>query len=134
VHRNAFEQVKAQIERAAPGLAITGGEFPITGVKRAIATAAQAAQWTAIALLVVGESHVFPAFGIAPPLWFVQAAQNKLYSAAGAFFAGNLVVTNLRRSGAFEVYYDGRRIWSKLASGRNPDVREILAALADARA
>jgi selT/selW/selH-like putative selenoprotein len=50
-----------------------------------------------------------------------------------AFFVGNMIANSLKQTGAFEVYYDGKLVWSKLQSGRAPDLHSILRALVQAR-
>lgn len=50
--------------------------------------------------------------------------------AAGVFFVGNTLVANLKESGAFEVYYDGELIFSKLREGRMISVEELIGRLA----
>lgn len=49
------------------------------------------------------------------------------------FFAGNMVTNSLSQTGAFEVYYDGVLVWSKLQSGQPPNLAQIAKALKAAR-
>ena len=58
--------------------------------------------------------------------------QNKMGSSAGAWFLGNTVSQNLLNTGAFEVFYDGEVIFSKLEQRRLPTIPEILDGLGDA--
>ncbi len=48
----------------------------------------------------------------------------------GAWFVGNMIQTNLMNTGAFEVFYDGAKVFSKLDSGQTPVVRSIIEAMA----
>ena len=132
--RNAFEQVKSVLHERYPALSISGSEHPVEGMYLHIAGLLQIVQYSAIALLFVAETQVFPRLGMAPPQWYIQLAQNKLGAAAGIWFVGNIAVANLARTGAFEVYYDGQTVFSKLASGMNPDIQMILDGLAAAMA
>jgi selT/selW/selH-like putative selenoprotein len=66
------------------------------------------------------------------PHWYRQVAQNRIGYLMLAFFVGNMISNSLKQTGAFEVYYDGRLIWSKLQSGRVPDLGSILRALVQA--
>ena len=50
----------------------------------------------------------------------------------GAWFLGNTVSQNLLNTGAFEVFYDGEVIFSKLEQRRLPTIPEILDGLGDA--
>ena len=42
---------------------------------------------------------------------------------------GNIVAGNLLNTGAFEVTYDGQPVWSKLETGRFPQMDELMASL-----
>jgi hypothetical protein len=44
------------------------------------------------------------------------------------------VQQNLISTGAFEVYYDGRTLFSKLATGAPPQLAQVVRAVADAHA
>jgi len=47
----------------------------------------------------------------------------------GACFMCNLVSGNLLNTGAFEVSYDGQAVWSKIETGRFPEMNELRDAL-----
>lgn len=59
--------------------------------------------------------------------------KNKVPLLVGAWFVGNMVQTNLMNTGAFEVYYDGAKVFSKLESGQAPVARAIIEAVAALR-
>ena len=95
--------------------------------------AVSAASVSAIAATLAGE-RIFPAMGLAVPD-FVKALQaSKLQSCAAAWFLGNMVTQNLAATGAFEVYYDGATLFSKLKSGATPVLPEIVRLVGEAHA
>lgn len=47
----------------------------------------------------------------------------------GACFMCNIFASTLLNTGAFEVSYNGERVWSKIDSGRFPDIQELRASL-----
>jgi len=47
----------------------------------------------------------------------------------GGCFLCNIISGNLLNSGAFEVAYNGQPVWSKIESGRFPQMPELLDAL-----
>jgi len=47
----------------------------------------------------------------------------------GACFLCNIVSGNLLNTGAFEVSYNGQPVWSKIETGRFPQMPELLDAL-----
>ena len=110
-------------------LKVSGGAHPIVATREIVSTAAQVAQYGAMAFFVLGDRYLFPALRVPVPPWYDNVARNRVPCTMGAFFIGNMVATNLQKTGAFEVHYDGKLIWSKLNSGQNPDPRGIIAGL-----
>lgn len=47
----------------------------------------------------------------------------------GTWFLGNTLRNGLTSTGAFEVYYNGQRVFSKLATGRMPSFAEVAAGI-----
>jgi len=47
----------------------------------------------------------------------------------GVCFMCNIFASNLLNTGAFEVYYNGERLWSKIETGRFPDIQELRGSL-----
>ncbi|PNH04926.1 SelT-like protein [Tetrabaena socialis] len=110
-----------------PTLEVAGTPFPLPAWKRPLVLAVQAAQMGGLALVVAGD-HIFRQLGVAPPGWYTShVAGNRFGAGMGVWFVGNLVTTNLQNTGAFEVYFDGRLVFSKLAEGRMPTLPELLA-------
>mmetsp|Transcript_2184 Transcript_2184/g.7105 ORF Transcript_2184/g.7105 Transcript_2184/m.7105 type:complete len:132 (-) Transcript_2184:1257-1652(-) len=107
---------------------VVGSHHPPTATNAALAKAVGFAQFSAIAATFSG-AQVFPALGMAVPSFVAGMAENKLQSAGAAFFLGNTLSQNLLNTGAFEVYYDGDVVFSKLNEKRLPNVQEILRGL-----
>jgi selT/selW/selH-like putative selenoprotein len=51
---------------------------------------------------------------------------NKMYAGICLFLGGNMLSNMVSNTGAFEVYYKDRLIFSKLQSGRVPSIDEII--------
>lgn len=92
------------------------------------------AQYGGIAFVAVADRFIFPNLGMPVPPWFQQVQQNRFGAMMLPFFVGNMIQANLQKTGAFEVYYDGKLVWSKLHSGAPPNVHKIKQALATAAA
>jgi len=120
-------QVRRALEEHAPGLEVVGSNYPMSPLKAFLAKLVTGAQMGVLGLTLGGE-QLFP---VRPP-WLKALQESKLQSCLMAWFAGNMVSQNLRATGAFEVYYDGVTLFSKLDSGRAPElalvVRDIMAA------
>ena len=50
---------------------------------------------------------------------------NKLQFGMASFFLGAMIQTNLMQSGAFEIYINDKLMFSKLESGRMPNINDI---------
>jgi thioredoxin reductase-like selenoprotein T len=101
-------------------------------VKQALAVAARVVQAVVIAVLLLGERYIFPALRMRVPQWYRDAERNRTGYIIMAFLLGNMIAANVSKSGAFEVYYDGQLIWSKLNSGQAPHLGAIVRALGQA--
>mmetsp|Transcript_23999 Transcript_23999/g.42758 ORF Transcript_23999/g.42758 Transcript_23999/m.42758 type:complete len:111 (-) Transcript_23999:370-702(-) len=93
---------------------------------------AKLAGYTQMGLLAVtfAGDKIFPILGMdAPAVYEQSVAQNKFGYGMGIWFLGNAINNSLMSTGAFEIYYDGNLIFSKLGSGRMPFGQEITDAL-----
>eukprot|EP01025_Chloroclados_australasicus_P032209 TRINITY_DN32639_c0_g1_i1.p1 TRINITY_DN32639_c0_g1~~TRINITY_DN32639_c0_g1_i1.p1 ORF type:complete len:154 (-),score=8.32 TRINITY_DN32639_c0_g1_i1:314-775(-) len=111
---------------------VTGGPHPIPSLQQGIVQVVTAAQLSTAALILVGDRYIFPALGMAPPRWYTDLTQNRLVALLGVFLAGNVINNNLAQTGAFEIYYDGRLMFSKLQSGQLPQLDRIMRLLEQA--
>eukprot|EP01023_Acetabularia_acetabulum_P018144 TRINITY_DN19174_c0_g1_i1.p5 TRINITY_DN19174_c0_g1~~TRINITY_DN19174_c0_g1_i1.p5 ORF type:complete len:128 (-),score=17.43 TRINITY_DN19174_c0_g1_i1:1434-1817(-) len=101
--------------------------YPIPPYKRALASLAQVTQMGAIGLTFFSE-QLRQMAGLTDemmPQWYFQVQQNKIGFAAGIWFVGNMVNNQLVSTGAFEIYYNGQLVFSKLDEGRLPNAMEV---------
>lgn len=122
-------QVKQLLEQRYPSMQVVGSNYPPTALKQAAAQAVGTLQLGGFALVIVGDK-IFETLGVPQPLWYSQnVAQNRFGTAVGVWFVGNFIQNQLISTGAFEVYYDGSLVFSKLAAGRMPSADELLGSL-----
>mmetsp|Transcript_21624 Transcript_21624/g.47499 ORF Transcript_21624/g.47499 Transcript_21624/m.47499 type:complete len:121 (-) Transcript_21624:591-953(-) len=69
---------------------------------------------------------VFGALGVTPPEFYNSMKNNKMTTCMGLWFFGNTIAQNLLSTGAFEIYYDGELIFSKLSSGTLPVLNMVV--------
>ncbi|KAG2425846.1 hypothetical protein HXX76_013470 [Chlamydomonas incerta] len=124
--RGAFVQVMELARRRYPGLEVVGTPYPLPAWKVPVVKALQGLQFGLLGMCLVGDK-VFTALGVPVPAWYTQnVASNRFGAAMGVWFVGNMVVTNMQNTGAFEVFFNGDLIFSKLAEGRMPTVPELI--------
>lgn len=118
-------QVEQLAQRRFAGMEVIGSSYPIPDWKAALLKAAQATQFALLGMCIFGE-QAFRALGVPPPELYVRhVAPNKLGAGIGVWFVGNMLVNSLQQTGAFEVYFDGTRVFSKLEQGRMPTLEEL---------
>ena len=52
--------------------------------------------------------------------------ENKLRTFFLTFVLGNFIQNQIYNTGAFEIFYNGQQIWSKLNTGNVPDINNLL--------
>ena len=114
-----------------PGVEIRGENYPPPPAKQALSSVVQVGTLALLAVLLFGE-RIFGLLGVPPPEWHRNAMQNQAMALFFVYFVGSTLVTNLRNTGAFEVYVDDTTVWSKLQAGRLPQWPELLDRLAQA--
>ncbi|KAG1657963.1 hypothetical protein FOA52_004734 [Chlamydomonas sp. UWO 241] len=64
-----------------------------------------------------------------PQLYADHVAPNRFGWCMGAWLVGNMVNNQLTATHAFEIYADGQLVFSKLSTGRLPNLAELWAGL-----
>ncbi|EEC08399.1 hypothetical protein IscW_ISCW006093 [Ixodes scapularis] len=77
-----------------------------------------------IALVLLGVDP-FRYLGTHTPAPFVWMLNNKLYSCLMLFFVCGAIESKLVSTGAFEIYFNDVRVWSKIETGRIPSPPEL---------
>lgn len=108
-----------------PGLEVLGSTYPVPRYKEWLSNMVGAVQLAGLLFVILGE-RLFRALNIPTPEFYGQIAQSKFAACMGVWFIGNLLRNNLVSTGAFEVYFDGNLIFSKLQAGRLPTVAELM--------
>ena len=124
--RGAFVQVANALQQALPGVEVIGSTYPLSRTQALAAQAVGVAQLGALAAIFAGD-QIFAALGAGPPppAWLARLTANKPTAALGAWLGGNMLTSAVTGTGAFEIYFDGDLVSSKLATGRFPTEAEF---------
>jgi len=117
--------VKHALEAEFPGIDVVGSNFPAPSPRYQIGQAVQAGMLGVIGGTIWGDK-LFDKAGVTPPEFFNSMKNNKGTTCLGAWFIGNTIVQNLISTGAFEVYFDGQVVFSKLATGNLPVLHAVV--------
>lgn len=124
-------QVKEALEGRFPGIEVTGGAYPVAPAKAAVAQAVQVVQYTIIGIMVFGDK-LFPMLGMQPPPIYEQIKDKKFAIGMSAFFFGNMAQNSLTQTGAFEVFFNGALVASKLESSQMPNLPQLVQSIQSA--
>mmetsp|Transcript_39113 Transcript_39113/g.60952 ORF Transcript_39113/g.60952 Transcript_39113/m.60952 type:complete len:139 (+) Transcript_39113:303-719(+) len=107
-----------------PELHITSEVMQASAEKRMLAQMVSWGQMAGFAVTFFG-TPIFQALSVPVPEWANYMQENKGI-AIGAFFMGNMVVSSCVQTGAFEVYFGGELLHSKIKTGQLPDIHVLM--------
>ena len=110
---------------------VRGRNYPPGFVKSSMSRLVMAAQMSLIVLAAAGD-RIFSYLNMAPHGMYSHIRDNKWQVGIGAWLVGNIASNSLISTGAFEIEYNGRVLWSKLDSGKMPSVQKLIAAVDEA--
>lgn len=101
-------------------------------LQAAIAQAVLVVQICAIAFILASDTILAALNLQLPPDWRQTLQEKRMAYVMGAWFLGNTIKNSLLSTGAFEVFYDGELIFSKLATQRMPGLNEVFQGIQEA--
>lgn len=107
-----------------PSLLVEGDAYPPPPPRMQLAHALSLLKLALIALVLLGVDP-FSLMGAQTPVFFSWMVSNKLYSCLMLFFVCGAIESKLVSTGAFEIYFNDVRVWSKLETGRIPSPPEL---------
>ncbi|MED6193596.1 hypothetical protein PIB30_021072 [Stylosanthes scabra] len=124
-YRGKAVAMKNMLEITFPGTEFILANYPPPLPKRLLGKVVPVVQIGVIGIVVAGE-QIFPMLGfVAPPPWYYNLRANKFGTVASTWLLGNALQSFLHSSGAFEVYFNGELVFSKLKEGRFPGEIEL---------
>lgn len=113
-------------------MTVVGRHYPPSPIRVLVAQVAQVGFFAAMAFMFIGDA-IFEALGVQPPSFYTLAKANQFQTIMAVWLINNCAA-NLISTGAFEVSYNNKLIFSKLAENRMPTVEEVFAGLNNAAA
>jgi len=109
---------KFQLEQAFPGLIVNGAVQQPSPLAQAGAQALSLLFMGGIALQFIG--------GAVLPAHLNEKMNENRMSVIGGIFLCNMLAGQLIATGAFEIFYNGNPVWSKMETNRFPKMHELL--------
>lgn len=107
-----------------PSLLVEGDAYPPPPPRMQLAHALSLLKLALIALVLLGLNP-FTWMGYPTPAFYNWMVGNKLYSCLMLFFVCGAIESKLVSTGAFEIYFNDVRVWSKIETGRIPSPPEL---------
>jgi len=117
-------ELQHELRMQFPNLQSQGMNHPPTDQNALIAQLIGYAQMAGFGVLFFG-SFIFQALKMPEPSLVKSMGENKMNSFCMIFMMG-FMSTQLMATGAFEVYYNGNVVYSKLDTGKIPHVQDIV--------
>jgi len=129
-YKNYFHQLQRFTVHSFPELTgkVHGTVYPPSKLAQVVSTITGGMWFAGLALLFAGDT-IMPMIGFTEePVLYKYMKENKML-VGGALFIANNIGNGMLSTGAFEVYYNGELIFSKLKTGQVPRVEDIIYAL-----
>lgn len=127
-----FLQLKKFLQTKYPELyepnSVTGSLQPPTAMGDLIGRICSTIWLIGISLLL-GGGYIFNALKMPEPWWYEKMKNNTMAVFVGLFMINN-IGTGMMQTGAFEVFLNGVKVYSKLETGRMPTGQMIVDAFA----
>jgi len=100
-------------------VSVRGVHYPASALAHGLDRAVTWTQGCALLTVAFGK-RLCEMFGIKAPGFVEELSSSKLHYGAMVYMFGAVIGTNVMNTGAFEVFYDGEIISSKLSTGVLP--------------
>uniref|UniRef100_A0A3B3RAE6 Selenoprotein T n=1 Tax=Paramormyrops kingsleyae TaxID=1676925 RepID=A0A3B3RAE6_9TELE len=123
-YSKVYQEYSWSISQLYPDIKIEGENYPPKPINKYLANFISYFKLLVIALIVSGQNP-FPLLGIRTPAIWSWGQDNKIFSCLMMFFISNMLETHFLSTGAFEITLNDVPVWSKLNSGRVPNIQEL---------
>ena len=105
---------------------VNGEEYPLTSLRKTLSYSIIGFQFLIFSLLILINVIKPILTSIIPNDIIDWIGENKLRTFFLTFVLGNFIQNQIYNTGAFEIFYNGQQIWSKLNTGNVPDINNLL--------
>ena len=119
-------EIQQIMEKNFQNVIVKGEEYPLHFIRKILSYLVTITQISVFTTMILGESIKPFLINIIPNYLIDWIIENKLLSLIISFFAGNILQSNISNTGAFEIFYNGNQIWSKLQTGNVPNINQLI--------
>jgi selT/selW/selH-like putative selenoprotein len=118
-------EIQQIMEKNFKNVIVNGEEYPLSQTRKFLSYSVMAIQFLIFTLLILCNfKNILNS--ILPDNLIDWIGENKLRTFFITFFMGNLLQSNISNTGAFEIFYNGNQIWSKLNMGDVPNINQLI--------
>jgi selT/selW/selH-like putative selenoprotein len=118
-------EIQQIMEKNFKNVIVNGEEYPLSQTRKFLSYSVMAIQFLIFTLLILCNfKNIINS--ILPNNLIDWIGENKLRTFFITFFMGNLLQSNISNTGAFEIFYNGNQIWSKLNMGDVPNINQLI--------
>lgn len=129
-YQKAFLEYSQIIRQKYPDLIIEGSYHEPAGLHYICAKTFNILKILLIFIIMI-SGNVLAIIGQPQPRWWSWCLENKLYASLTIFFVFNMFENIFVSTGAFEISMNGIPLWSKLETGRIPQLAELFSIISN---
>ena len=109
---NHFNQLKEAIEAENRNIVIIGEDYKLEGTRKKISYMIVALQFILSGTVTCSDSVIYLTRNYIPRSFFDWTYKNKIIKVVSIFLVGNLINSIINNIQPFEIFYNGKLIWS----------------------
>ena len=125
-YRSYFMEIEQIMKKNFKNVIVNGEEYPLTSLRKTLSYSIIGFQFLIFSLLILINVIKPILTSIFPNDIIDWIGENKLRTFFLTFVLGNFIQNQIYNTGAFEIFYNGQQIWSKLNTGNVPDINNLL--------
>ena len=124
---NHFNQLKETIEAENRNIVIIGEDYKLEGTRKKISYMIVALQLILSGTVTCSDSVIYLTRNYIPRSFFDWTYKNKIIKVVSIFLVGNFINSIINNFQPFEIFYDGKLIWSGIKhNGRLIRPKELI--------
>lgn len=124
-YRQAFDEISKVLQSNFPGMLVEGEYHQPNWLRSQIVNLLFISKIAVLAMIYL-DFNPFTYLQMDTPRLWTTMTQSKISSSLIILFMANSIESNMMSTGAFEIFYNGVPVWSKLHTGRMPSGPELL--------
>ena len=118
-------EIQQIMEKNFKNVIVNGEEYPLSQTRKFLSYSVMAIQFLIFTLLILCNfKNIINS--ILPNNLIDWIGENKLRTFFLTFILGNFIQNQIYNTGAFEIFYNGKQIWSKLDTGDVPNINDLI--------